>query len=156
MAPVEIPLSELHDWIGREVGTSEWCLIDQARIDAFAQCTEDFQFIHLDPEAARSQAGFAGTIAHGFLVLSMLSSLAYQAGLKLKGARVSINYGFDKIRFVNPVLSGSAIRARFVLAEVVERQPGQWLLAYDVRVEVKDSDKPALVARWLTLLVVGA
>jgi len=149
-----VPPGQLSDWIGRETGISGWIEIDQARIDAFASCTEDFQFIHVDAQRAREQGGFAGTIAHGFLSLSLLSRFAIDAALPVKGANTSINYGFDKLRFMNPVASGTSIRGRFVLREAVERKPGQWMLTYDVTVEIADQEKPAIAARWLTLQII--
>ena len=145
---------KLSDWIDCETGVSQWIKVDQDRIDAFATCTEDFQFIHVDPERARAEGGFDGTIAHGFLSLSLLSRFAMDARLSLQGVVTSINYGFDKLRFVNPVASGASIRGRFVLREAVERKPGQWMLAYDVTVEIADQKKPAIVARWLTLQII--
>ena len=155
MPGTPVPPSHLGDLIGVETGVSDWITVDQARIDAFAACTEDFQFIHVDPLQAKEKAGFDGTIAHGFLVLSLLSNFALEAAVPLEGARVSINYGFEKLRFLNPVQSGSQVRGRFVLVDAVERNTGQWLLSYDVTVEIKDQPKPAIVARWLTLQILN-
>ena len=155
MPGTPVPPSHLGDLIGAETGVSDWITVDQSRIDAFAACTEDFQFIHLDPLQAKEKAGFDGTIAHGFLVLSLLSNFALEAAVPLEGARVSINYGFEKLRFLNPVQSGSQVRGRFVLVDAVERNMGQWLLSYDVTVEIKDQPKPAIVARWLTLQILN-
>ncbi|MDP6791920.1 MAG: MaoC family dehydratase [Arenicellales bacterium] len=146
-----VPPSQLGDWIGVETGVSDWITVGQSRIDAFAACTEDFQFIHMDPAQAKEKAGLDGTIAHGFLVLSLLSTFALEAAAPLEKAQVSINYGFEKLRFLNPVESGSRVRSRFVLADAVERNAGQWLLSYDVTVEIEDQPKPAIVARWLAL-----
>ncbi len=145
---------KLSDWIDCGTGVSQWIKVDQARIDAFAACTEDFQFIHVDPERARAEGGFDGTIAHGFLSLSLLPRMAMDARLSLQGVVTSINYGFDKLRFVNPVASGASIRGRFVLREAVERKPRQWMLTYDVTVEIADQEKPAIAARWLTLQII--
>ena len=155
MPGTPVPPSHLGDLIGAETGVSDWITVDQARIDAFAACTEDFQFIHVDPLQAKEKAGFDGTIAHGFLVLSLLSNFALEAAIALEGARVSINYGFEKLRFLTPVASGSRVRGRFVLADAVERKPDQWLLSYDVTVEIEDQSKPAIVARWITLQILG-
>ena len=155
MPGTPVPPSHLGDLIGAETGVSDWITVDQSRIDAFAACTEDFQFIHIDPLQAKEKAGFDGTIAHGFLVLSLLSNFAMEAAIALEGASVSINYGFEKLRFLNPVQSGSQVRGRFVLADAVERNMGQWLLSYDVTVEIKDQPKPAIVARWLTLQILN-
>ena len=101
--------------IGQEVGVSDWCLIDQDMIDRFADLTDDHQWIHVDREAA-AQAPFGGTIAHGFLVLSLLAKLATAADIALAGTRMGMNYGFDKVRMTSPVRSGSRIRGRFVAA----------------------------------------
>lgn len=155
MLDTPVPPSHLADLIGAETGVSNWITVDQVRIDAFAACTEDFQFIHMDPVQAKEKAGFDGTIAHGFLVLSLLSNFAQEAAVALEGARVSINYGFEKLRFLNPVRSGSQVRGRFVLVDAVERNTGQWLLSYDVTVEIKDQPKPAIVARWLALQILN-
>ena len=141
--------------MGAETGVSDWITVDQSRINAFAACTEDFHFIHIDPVEAKEKAGFDSTIAHGFLVLSLFSNFAVQAAAALERAQVSSNYGFEKLRFLTPVLSGSRVRGRFVLADAVERKPDQWLLSYDVTVEIEDQSKPAIVARWITLQILG-
>ena len=153
MSKDPVPPRELSDLIGVETGVSDWITIDQSRINAFAACTEDFQFIHINPDEAKEKAGFDGTIAHGFLVLSLFSNFAIQAAVAPEGVRVSINYGFEKLRFLNPVQSGSQVRGRFVLADAVERKPDQWLLSYDVTVEIEGQSKPAIVARWITLQI---
>ena len=126
---------------------SRWFAIDQARIDAFAAVCEDHQFIHVDPERAAGTR-FGGTVAHGFLTLSLLSAMAYDA-IPVTDA-LSVNYGFDRVRFVSPVPSGARVRGRFVVAEVEERVPGERTLRWDVEVEVEGTARPALVARWLT------
>lgn len=141
-------LAELRDRIGQEVGVSRWFTIDQARIDAFAEVTEDHQFLHVDPEAA-AETPFGGTIAHGFLTLSMLSAMAYDAQPNLTGTRMGVNYGFEKIRFVSPVPSGARIRARFILDAVADIRPGEVQITNTVTVEVEGQEKPAIVAVWL-------
>ena len=153
MSRLPITPTELASLVGVETGVSDWITVDQSRINAFASCTEDFQFIHIDPVEAKEKAGFDTTIAHGFLVLSLFSNFAVQAAVALERAQVSINYGFEKLRFLTPVVSGSRVRGRFVLADAAERKPGQWLLSYDVTVEIEDEPKPAIVARWLILQV---
>jgi len=152
-----LPISptELSSLMGVETGVSDWVTVDQSRINAFAACTEDFQFIHIDPVEAKEKAGFDSTIAHGFLVLSLFSNFAVQAAVALERAQVSINYGFEKLRFLTPVVSGTRVRGRFVLADAVERKPDQWLLSYDVTVEIEDQSRPAIVARWITLQILG-
>ena len=136
--------------VGKIVGVSDWIDIDQARISAFAEVTEDHQFIHVDPEAAKASP-FGGTIAHGFLTLSMLSRLAKGSILVLDGVRMGVNYGFEKVRFVTPVKSGKRIRGHFTLISADTKLPGQWSFKYGVKVEIEGETKPALVAEWLTM-----
>jgi acyl dehydratase len=132
---------------GEEIGTSDWYLIDQARIDAFAEVTEDRQFIHLDPARAAAETPFGGTVAHGYLTLSMLAAMAYDVLPRLEGMTASVNYGFDKVRFVAPVRSGSRIRARFVLA-AAQDEGARLAAQLAVSVEIEGQDKPALTAEW--------
>ena len=139
--------------VGEQLFTSDWLTIDQDRIDQFAQVTEDEQFIHVDPEKAKSTP-FDGTIAHGFLTLSLLTMLTKSAP-KLDGAVMGLNYGFDKIRFLTPVKTGSRIRCFGVLVNCIEKAPGQFLVSYDITIEIEGGEKPALVARWITLLMHG-
>ncbi|WP_291844147.1 MaoC family dehydratase [Maricaulis sp.] len=141
--------------VGTEIGVSGWTEISQEQINTFADVTDDHQFIHIDPERAVRETPFGGTIAHGFLTLSMLSSLAAGTTLVLEGIVMGINYGFEKVRFLTPVRAGKRVRGRFTLADAVERNPGQWMLKYDVTVEIEGEDKPALMAQWLTLQIVG-
>ncbi|MFQ5564391.1 MAG: MaoC family dehydratase [Parvularculaceae bacterium] len=136
--------------VGEEIGVSDWLMIDQDRIDRFAEVSEDRQFIHVDPEAAKASP-FGTTIAHGFLTLSMLSHLARGTVLVLEGVKMGVNYGFQKVRFVNPVKSGKRIRGRFTLMAADEKLPGQWLFKYAVKVEIEGEEKPALIAEWLTM-----
>ncbi len=145
-----LSIDDLTGMTGSEIGTSRWFVVGQDRIDAFADATEDHQFIHVDPAAA-SMTPFGGTIAHGFLSLSLLSAMAYDAIPKVDGVRMMVNYGFDRVRFLAPVRSGSKVRGRFVLAAFDERAPGQYLARYTVTVEIDGSDKPALTADWLGL-----
>jgi acyl dehydratase len=146
-------LDEIRGRIGTEVGVSSWITIDQARIDAFADVTEEWQFIHVDAEAA-ARTPFGGTIAHGFLTLSMISKMGGEVMLVPDGTKVVINYGLDRVRFLAPVRSGSRVRGRFALDSVEEKAPGQWLLRHTVTVEIEGEDKPALSAAWLSLMVV--
>ena len=147
--------SELQALIGREVGLSKWFEVDQARIDAFADCTEDHQFIHVDPEAARATP-FGGTIAHGFLTLSLASAMSYDAVAPLDGVMMGVNYGFDKLRFLAPVRAGSRIRGRFKLLSAEDKGGGRWLLKHELTVEIEGEDKPALNAEWLGMQMVRA
>jgi acyl dehydratase len=146
--------NELRSRIGQEVGVSEWLVVDQQMIDRFADLTFDHQFIHVDPVAA-ADTPFGGTIAHGFLVLSLLAKLGESANLALDGAVMGMNYGFERIRMTGPVRAGKRIRGRFVLKDLVERAPRQWLSTVLVTVEVEDEAKPALVAEWLGLQLLG-
>jgi acyl dehydratase len=148
-----IAADELRRNIGRHFD-SHWFVVDQARIDAFATVTEDDQFIHVDPERA-SATPFGGTVAHGFLTLSLLSPMAYSALPRIEGAAMGVNYGFDRVRFLHPVRSGSRVRARFTLAAATQRSEREWQLTYDVTVEIEGAHKPALAATWLTLQVMG-
>jgi acyl dehydratase len=146
--------SDLHSLIGTEVGVSRWIEVDQARIDAFAKITEDEQFIHVDPEAARATP-FGGTIAHGFLTLSLASAMSYDAVAPLEGVVMGVNYGFDKLRFLAPVPAGSKIRGRFKLLSAEDKGGGRWLLKHELTVEIEGGDKPALIAEWLGMQVVA-
>lgn len=148
----ELSTDELKGLVGSEIGLSDWILIDQARIDRFADVTEDRQFIHVDPKRA-AETPFGGTIAHGFLTLSMLSRLAEHVIPRLKGVRMGVNYGFEKLRFMNPVRAGKRIRGRFTLMAADERLPGQWTCKYGVRVEIEGEEKPALVAEWIGMQI---
>ncbi len=142
--------SELQGLIGQEVGVSRWFEVDQARIDAFADCTEDRQFIHVDPQAARATP-FGGTIAHGFLTLSLASAMSYDAVRPLDGVVMGVNYGFDKLRFLTPVRAGRRVRGRFKLLSAEDKGGGRWLLKHELIVEIDGEDKPALVAEWLAM-----
>lgn len=145
-------LDELRARVGEEIGISNWFAIDQERIAAFAEATEDRQFIHVDPDAA-AQTPFGGTIAHGFLTLSLLSRMAAETVLVPPATKLVVNYGLDRVRFLAPVRSGKRVRGRFVLEDAEEKPGGQWLLRHLVTVEIEGEDKPALSAQWLVLLV---
>lgn len=138
--------------VGKEIGVSPWHLIDQKRIDAFAEVTEDHQFIHVDPERAARETPFGATIAHGFLTMSMLSVFNYEVIPKIEGATMGVNYGFDKLRFVSPVRAGSRIRGRFTLAEAKMRSATELFSRTSVTVEIEGGDKPALAADWIGLV----
>jgi len=141
--------------IGTRVGQSEWRTVSQAMIDAFAEATDDRQWIHTDPDRAAAETPFGGTIAHGFLTLSLLSTLAFEALPEVEGATMGINYGFDSVRFQAPVKSGARVRALFDLAEA-DIRPGRRVLAtYEVTLEIEGSTKPALTARWVILTMFG-
>jgi acyl dehydratase len=146
-------LTEIKSRIGQEVGVSSWITIDQARIDRFADATEDRQFIHVDPDAA-AQSVFGGTIAHGFLSLSLLSRMGAEAMAVPDGLKMAVNYGLDHVRFLATVPSGARVRGRFTLDSVEEKAPGQILLRHTVKVEIEGEKKPALTAVWLALIIV--
>jgi acyl dehydratase len=142
---------EIKARIGTEIGVSDWILIDQQAIDAFADVTGDHQFIHVDPAAA-AQTPFGGTVAHGFLTLSLLSQMAAGVMLIPPTIKMAVNYGFEKVRFIAPVRSGKNVRGRFTLVSVEEKRPGQWQFLHHVTVEIEGEDKPALTADWIGMI----
>jgi acyl dehydratase len=146
-------IEEIRTRIGSEIGVSGWILVDQERIDTFAEVTEDRQFIHVDPEAA-AKTPFGGTIAHGFLTLSLLSRMAEDALLRPGEIRMGVNYGFERVRFLSPVRAGKRVRGRFRLLRFEEQRANQWQFAHEVTVEIEGEDKPALIAEWIGLLFV--
>ena len=149
-----ISADKLPSMVGKEIGVSDWYEVTQDAVNQFADITLDHQFIHVDEEKA-SESPFGGTIAHGFLTLSMLSYFAESgAGLMLDGTKMGVNYGCDKLRFIHPVRVGKRIRSRSVLQSYEDKGDGQYLLHNQVTIEIEDVDKPALVAVWLTMLIV--
>ncbi len=148
-----VDLDMLRQAVGHEIGISSWIVVTQQMIDLFADATDDHQFIHVDPERAARETPFGGTIAHGFLTLSLLSTMAYEVIPPLAGSSMGINHGFDKVRFATPVRSGARVRGRFALADINIRPSGYVQVAYDATIEIEGSLKPALVARWLTIAV---
>lgn len=147
-----IAVADLAARVGGAPFVSRWFVLDQPRIDAFAATTEDRQFIHVDLVAAQATP-FGGTIAHGFLTLAMLAAMADDALPAVVGLALSLNYGFDRVRFLAPVKAGARVRGVFALAEATQRSARQWLTRYETTVEIEGGEKPALVAQWLTLLV---
>lgn len=150
MVTREVNAAALGRLVGHSLGISDWFEIDQQRVNAFADVTLDHQFVHVDPARA-SQTPFGGTIAHGFLTLSLLVHLCLDFIPKLAGTTLMVNYGFEKVRFVAPVKVGRRVRARGRLESAEQRKPGQFLLNVAVEVEIENEDKPALVAKWLSL-----
>lgn len=146
--------ADMQKQVGQEIGVSDWLTVDQKMIDAFAAVTGDHQFIHVDPARA-AQGPFGKTIAHGFLTLSLLSSMAVAVRPPVAGARMGINYGFDKLRFLSPVTVNSRIRGRFTLAKIVARPNGDLLCHHEVSVEIENQPRPALIAEWLTMVVLS-
>ncbi len=149
-----IKAEDLPGLAGKELPPSEWMEITQERVDQFAEATNDFQFIHVDPEKA-AQTPFGGPIAHGFLSLSLLSYLNAQSAVFPDNLVMGINYGSDKVRYLMPVRVGKRIRSRQTVLEVTEKKPGQWLLKTAVTVEIEGEETPALVAEILSMLVVA-
>lgn len=149
-------VQDLPSRVQTEIGLSSWQTITQAQIDDFARATGDHQFIHVDPIRAAAETPYGGTIAHGFLTLSLLSAMSMEV-LPLFAGTVSLNYGFDKLRFVSPVKTGARVRGRFILSDFSARSEQEFLLRYAATIEIEHGSKPALVADWLTLtLVQGA
>lgn len=148
-----VEAAQINEYVGEDMGASEWFTIDQGRINDFAAATLDHQFIHVDPERAKATP-FGTTIAHGYLTLSLLSAMAYRAMPGVEGTRMGVNYGLNKVRFMAPVKSGRRVRGRFKLADVSERSPGVLQSTVEVTVEIDGEDKPALVAEWVTLAYV--
>ena len=146
-------IADIQAKVGTDIGASDWVLIDQPRIDTFADATEDHQFIHVDPAAAAATP-FGGTVAHGFLTLSLLSRMAADVMLVPEGTKMGVNYGFERVRFIAPVRSGKRVRGRFTLKSMEEKRPGQWQFLHQVTVEIEGEDKPALQADWIGMVFV--
>lgn len=149
---IDAALAQLSRQIGTEVGVSNWITVDQPMIDQFAETTHDDQWIHIDPVQA-GQTPFGGTIAHGFLTLSLASRFAYDCFPLLAGQSMSINYGFNRLRFLNPVKPGNRLRGRFVLTDVKRRSQTELMRTTALTIEIEGSETPALVAEWLGLAV---
>ncbi|CAN7236395.1 acyl dehydratase [Pseudomonas sp. BT76 TE3572] len=148
-----VPVAELKDYVGKELGRSEWLTIDQERINLFAEATGDYQFIHVDPVKA-AQTPFGSTIAHGFLSLSLIPKLMEDILILPEGAKMVVNYGLDTVRFIQPVKVNSRVRLKVDMNEVTEKKPGQWLLKATATLEIEGSDKPAYIAEPLSLCFV--
>ncbi len=148
-----IKKAEIEQFIGFQAEPTEWHQVTQEQINQFADCTLDHQFIHIDPEAAK-QTPFGGTIAHGFLTLSMLSHFAEQYSLIIDGFYMGINSGFDKVRFLQPVKVNSNIRAHAKTLEIEEKKPGQFRLKTKISIEIEGVDTPALIAEWISIQMV--
>jgi len=149
-----VPAAELKNYVGKDLGHSDWLTVDQQRINQFAECTGDHQFIHVDPEKAKLTP-FGTTIAHGFLSLSLIPMLTSKLLVMPEGMKMGVNYGLDTVRFIQPVKVNSRVRAQVTLLDVNEKNPGQWLLKSRVTREIEGSEKPAYIAESLALCVVG-
>lgn len=150
---IQAALDTLNAQVGQEVGVSRWIIVDQPMIDQFAATTHDDQWIHIDPARAARDTPYGSTIAHGFLTLSLASRFAYDCFPMLPGQNTSINYGFDRLRFLSPVRPGARLRGRFVLSKVTQRNATEVLRDTALTIEIDGQDTPALVADWLGLLV---
>ncbi|MHC8413253.1 MaoC family dehydratase [Pseudomonas sp. Hz4] len=148
-----VPVAELKDYVGKELGRSGWLTIDQERINLFAEATGDYQFIHVDPVKA-AQTPFGSTIAHGFLSLSLIPKLMEDILILPEGVKMVVNYGLDSVRFIQPVKVNSRVRLKVDMNEVTEKKPGQWLLKATATLEIEGSDKPAYIAEPLSLCFV--
>jgi acyl dehydratase len=148
-----VPVAELSQYVGKELGRSEWLTIDQARINLFAEATGDFQFIHVDAEKA-AKTPFGSTIAHGFLTLSLIPKLMEDILVLPEGLKMVVNYGLDSVRFIQPVKVDSKVRLKVDLSEAYEKKPGQWLLKFTATLEIEGQEKPAYIAEPLTLCFV--
>jgi len=148
-----VPVTELSQYVGKELGRSAWLKIDQQRINLFAEATGDFQFIHVDPEKA-AKTPFGCTIAHGFLTLSLIPTLMEDILVLPQGLKMVVNYGLDSVRFIQPVKVDSQVRMKIDLAEVLEKKPGQWLLKAIATLEIEGEEKPAYIAESLSLCFV--
>ncbi|MEL7188677.1 MAG: MaoC family dehydratase [Pseudomonadota bacterium] len=145
---------ELAAKVGENIGTSEWIEMTQEKINMFADATGDHQFIHVNEEAAK-MTPFGGTIAHGFMTLSMIPALGAASDMpKLDGIKMAVNYGGNKTRFIAPVRSGKRIRGHWKLTEMAEKRPGQWQQTCEITIEIEGEDKPALICEWMTLYFV--
>jgi acyl dehydratase len=153
MSAMQEALAASEKLIGTEVGVSNWILVDQAMIDQFAETTHDMQWIHVDPERAAAETPFGGTIAHGFLTLSLASRFAYDCFSMLPGQVMGVNYGMNKLRFLKPVLAGSRLRGRFTLQAVRARGKEKMMRENLLTVEIEGEETPALIAEWLGLAV---
>ncbi|MCB1698001.1 MAG: MaoC family dehydratase [Halioglobus sp.] len=152
MAIKIVPKDEMVNAVGTKYEPGEWIVVSQDRINTFADCTEDHQFIHLDQEKA-ARTPFGGTIAHGFLTLSLLSKLVEGNGIAPENVVMGINYGFDKVRFLKPVRAGKRIRAHVTIADVDRKDDNRFLIKQSISVEIEGEETPALIAEWLAMVV---
>lgn len=148
-----VPVTELSQYVGKELGRSAWLKIDQQRINLFAEATGDFQFIHVDPEKA-AKTPFGTTIAHGFLTLSLIPKFMEDILVLPEGLKMVVNYGLDSVRFIQPVKVDSRVRLKVELVDALEKKPGQWLLKATVTLEIEGEEKPAYIAEPLSLCFV--
>src|SRR5262245_21349874 len=155
MALEEYSLSTIEQFVGRSLGVTDWVLIEQKRIDQFAECTEDHQWIHVDVARAARESAFGSTVAHGYLTLALLARFTYEVGLVPADAAQAFNYGLDRVRFMTPVRAGARVRDRVTLLTAEEKGPGRFLVKTQHTIEVEGEDRPAMVADALAMLVAG-
>ncbi|MBE9475763.1 MAG: MaoC family dehydratase [Proteobacteria bacterium] len=153
--PENLTIEAYTGLVGQVIGHSGWITVDQKMIDGFCDVTGDYQFIHNDPERAKDDTPFGGTIAHGFLTLSLITQMYKDHVARLEGHEMIINYGLEGVRFLTPVPCGAHIRGQFTLKNLTKRREGQYLAENQVQVAIKGHDKPAMIGTWLTLLVAG-
>lgn len=151
MTEKSLTFDEMKAMTGQKLGTSGWTVIDQSRIDQFADCTGDHQWLHTDPERARRESPFRVTIAHGYLTLSIIGALCQDLGFMPENIRAAFNYGLDKVRFMNPVKVGSRVRLHATLISVQDKAPGQYLMKFSNSVEIEGEETPALIAETLVM-----
>jgi acyl dehydratase len=150
-----LTLLNINEFVGRELGVSSWMTVDQARINQFAECTGDHQWIHVDVDRAKRESPFRSAVAHGYLTLALIAPLAMEVGVVPKDAAAGFNYGLDKVRFLTPVKAGARVRLRVVLVGVEPKEAGQLVVKTRNTLEIDGSDKPALIAETLALLIPG-
>ncbi|AUT65411.1 MaoC family dehydratase [Paraburkholderia terrae] len=153
MSIKDYSIATIDSCVGRELGVSDWVTVDQPRIDAFAACTGDRQWIHVDVERAKRESPFGGTIAHGYLTLSLLAALAIEIGLIPPDASAGLNYGLDKVRFMTPVKAGARVRSRVTLMSVEKKEGGRIIIKTMNELQIEGEEKPALIAESLAMLV---
>lgn len=153
MSNPTLSVATIADWVGKELGTSQWVTVDQARINSFADCTGDHQWIHVDVERAKKESPFGGPVAHGYLTLALLAEMSMDIGIIPKDAIAAFNYGMDKVRFLAPVKAGARVRNHAVLASVTDQGGGRKLVKVTNTVEIEGETKPALIAETLAVLV---
>jgi acyl dehydratase len=153
MSIKDYSIATIDRFVGRELGVSDWVVVDQARIDAFAACTGDRQWIHVDVERAKHKSPYGSTIAHGYLTLSLLAALAIEIGLIPEDASAGLNYGLDKVRFMTPVKAGARVRNRMTLMSVEKKEGRRTIIKTMNELQIEGEAKPALIAESLAMLV---
>jgi len=153
MADMDFTMANVSRFVGSEMGTSDWIEVGQDRIDSFAACTGDEQWIHVDVDRARRESPFGATIAHGYLTLSLVAPMVIEVGLVPRDAKAALNYGLDKVRFIAPVKAGARVRGRLAIASAEPLSKGKVLLKAQCTLDIEGEPKPALIAEILCLLV---